>query len=321
MNYKELPKIELHCHLDGSLRHETILEMAKAMNIETDGKTFYVDVCESLDEYLEKFDIPIQVLQTEENLYRATYELFEDAAKENVKYLEVRFGPLLHLQKGLSLDQVFTSIIAGMQDAERDYEIHGNLILSFLRTMSKDEILSVLDIGSKYLGNGIVGVDLAASELKGFCRNFVKEMDYARSLGYHITIHAGETGFVENIIDAVEILGAERIGHGVALQDHPYMDVIKERDIHIESCPTSNVQTKAVKDLSQHPIVSFLDLSLSINTDNRQVSHTNMTKEIQRVFDYFNIDKQVYSHIYKKSVQHAFASDAIKDRLIALVIE
>lgn len=321
MNYLELSKVELHCHLDGSLRHDTIVEMANEMGIDTQGRTFHVNQCKNLDEYLEKFDIPIHVLQTKENLYRAIYELFEDASNEHVKYLEVRFGPLLHTHKGLSVDEVLMSLIEGMRAAEKQFDIHGNLILSFLRTMPKDQMINVLNAGAKYLNNGIVAVDLAASELKGFCHDFIDEIAYARELGYHVTIHAGETGYIENIVDAVELLKAERIGHGVALHKDSYQSTILNKGIHIEVCPTSNVQTKAVLSLSKHPIRNFLDLSLSINTDNRQVSNTNMTQEIEKVFNMFHLNYNDYKKIYFSSINASFASDEIKKILRDYMID
>ncbi|WP_413304019.1 adenosine deaminase [Bacillus sp. 1P10SD] len=326
MNFTTLPKIELHCHLDGSLRAETIIDIAKREGIslptmdrdEIQQELIAPLDCESLDEYLKRFALPNLVMQSQENLKRITFELFEDAAKENVKYMEVRFAPLLHTAQGLSVEEVIQSVIDGMREAEAQFDIYGNIILSCMRTMSAESAFEVVEKGKQFLGKGVVAIDLCASEEEGFCGDFVEPIALARKYGYRVTIHAGETGVGKNVLEAVEMLGAERIGHGVFIKDcAEAYDVVKEKQVVLEMCPTSNVQTKAVNQYSEHPIHDFHKdgIKVTVNTDNRTVSDTTMAKECSIVFDEFNMSEEDYKKIYLDSVEACFASEETKAKL------
>lgn len=326
MNLIDLPKIELHCHLDGSLRPETIIDIAKKEGIripsfvleEIEKEMIAPLECESLDEYLRRFALPNLVMQSKESLNRITFELFEDAAKENVKYMEVRFAPLLHTEGGLIVEEIIQSVIDGMKDAEEKYDITGNVILSCMRTMSVEKAFEVVEKGKQFLGKGVVAIDLCASEEEGFCERFIEPIALAREYGYRVTIHAGETGIGKNVLEAVELLGAERIGHGVFIKDcAEAYEVVKEQQIVLEMCPTSNVQTKAVQHYGEHPIYYFhkAGLKVTINTDNRTVSNTTMTNECGVVSKEFNICLEDYKQIYYNSVEAAFVDEETKGKL------
>ncbi|EGQ7999865.1 TPA: adenosine deaminase [Vibrio vulnificus] len=328
MNYFDLPKIDLHCHLDGSVRPQTIIDLADEQNLTLPSRDINVikemmvapETCPNLDEYLKRFELPGMVMQTAEALERISFELFEDAANENVKYLEVRFGPLLHQVKGLSLEEIMDSVVRGMKRAEAQYDIHGNYILSILRTMPKDQIKAVLEAGAKHLNDGIVAFDLAGSEVPGFCHEFVPYAQYAKELGYRITIHAGEQGAGQNVYDAISLLGAERVGHGIFIHNHPEAyQLVKGEEVALETCPSSNVQTKAVNSLSEHPIKAFYKdgIAVTINTDNRTVSNTTMTDEVRKVVEAFELTEAEYFDIYTISVNNAFTSDAVKQHLLS----
>ncbi|WP_047395281.1 adenosine deaminase [Cetobacterium sp. ZOR0034] len=326
MNLSKLPKIELHCHLDGSVRPETIIELSKIENvklpsydIETIRNIMVAPMeCTSLDEYLEKFQIPVAIMQSKESLERVTFELMEDSAKENIKYIEIRFAPLLHINKGLSVEEILESVVKGIKKAEEIYDIKGNLILSFLRHMSAETIYDVIEAGRRFLGNGVVAIDLCASEEKGFCERFIKPFELGREYGYKVTIHAGETGIGENVLDAVQMLHAERIGHGIHIKNcKAAYDIVKENGITLEMCPTSNVQTKAVENFENHPLLDFYKdgINVTINTDNRTVSNTTLTNEILVSKDNFNMDFEIYKNIYLTSVEAAFTTSEIKNKL------
>jgi adenosine deaminase len=328
MNFFRLPKIELHCHLDGSVRVETIIDIADKEGIKLpsfDEKELKNELiapleCDSLEEYLKRFSLPNLVMQSKESLKRITFELFEDAARENVKYLEVRFGPLLHTLKGLDVEEVIQSVIDGMREAESRYEIKGNIILSCLRSMSVESAFEVVEKGKKFLGNGVVAIDLCAVEEEGFCERFAEPIALAKEYGYRVTIHAGETGIGKNVLEAVELLGAERIGHGVFIQEcaEAYR-IVKERQVVLEMCPTSNVQTKAVQRYSEHPIYKFFKdgIKVTINTDNRTVSDTTMSNEIHLVDKEFNLSEADYRQIFLNSVEASFADKETKEWCIA----
>lgn len=326
MKYNDLPKIDLHCHLDGSVRPETIIDIARREGISIP----YYDVCnitkeltapkecKSLDEYLKMFVIPNLVMQSTESLRRITFELLCDCVKENVKYIEVRFAPLLHVNKGLSLSEVIESVLSGIKDAEARYDIKGNVILCCMRFMSKDKAFEVVQAGAKYISKGVVAIDLVGAEDEGFCKRFIEPIALARRYGYRVTIHAGETGIGKNVLDAVELLGAERIGHGVFIKDciEAY-NIIKDKKITLEMCITSNIQTKAIDVVGHHPINDFYNdgIKVTINTDNRTVSNTNMTKECEILFNEFNVKLDDYKQIYLNSVNAAFTDLDTKERL------
>ncbi|MBZ9634401.1 adenosine deaminase [Clostridium sp. FP1] len=326
MKFENLPKIELHCHLDGSVRPETIIDIAKQEGISIP----YYDIenikkevtapseCKSLDEYLKRFEIPNLVMQSKESLRRITFELLCDSAKENVKYIEVRFAPLLHITKGLTVEEVIESVISGVKDAEDKYDIKGNVILSCMRFMSIDRAFEVVEAGRKYISKSVVAIDLCGSEGEGFCEKFIEPIKLAREYGYRVTIHAGETGIGKNVMEAVELLGAERIGHGVFIKDciEAY-NIVKDKGITLEMCPTSNIQTKAVDSFKDHPFYDFYNdgVKVTVNTDNRTVSDTNMTVECDVLLREFNITFEEYKQIYLNSVDAAFTDLETKEWL------
>lgn len=330
MDIKNLPKIELHCHLDGSLRVETVIELARKENIilesydyEKVKKLLSVNEnCSSLDEYLEKFDLPNKVLQSKDNLRRAAYELLEDAAKENIKYIEVRFAPIFHIKDGLSLEEVIESVIYGIRDAEKKYGIKGNVIISCIRGLDLKHVFDSIEAGSRFIGEGVVAIDLAAEEREGFAHEYIEAMRFAKEKGFRITIHAGETGFGKNVRDAIMLLGAERIGHGVSIyNDKEAYKLVKENGVTLEMCPKSNIDTKAVANYNDHPIYKYYkdDIKINISTDNRMVSNINLNEETRNVFKTFNITLDEYKEIYINSVKAAFCNDETKRELLKFI--
>lgn len=319
----KLPKIELHCHLDGSVRPETIIDIAKKDNIEL--PSLEIDTikdmvrapldCTSLVEYLKRFDLPNKVMQTKESLRRITFELLEDASKENLKYMEIRFAPMLHTLNGLSISEVIESIIEGIEEAENTYEVKANLILSCMRTMTTEDAFLVVEEGKKYLNNKVVGIDLCGPENEGFCEDFKEPIDLARKYGYRVTIHAGEAASGMNVLEAVKILKAERIGHGVGIKDiKEAYEIVKENNIVLEMCPTSNVQTKAVNSYKDHPFYKFYKdgVKVTLNTDNRTVSNIDLTNEFNAIDKSFEMDREDYKNIYLDSVDATFANEETK---------
>ena len=330
MDIKSLPKIELHCHLDGSIRPESVIDIAKKDGIEL--PTYDLEKikeqmiapadCKDLEEYLTKFNLPGLVMQSKENLVRLTYELMEDAASENVKYIEIRFAPQLHTHRGLTVEEVISSVIQGIKTGEKDFSIKGNLILCCMRIFSVERAFEVVEKGREFIGRGVVGIDLCASENHGFCEEFQEPVKLAREYGYRITIHAGETGIGENVSSAIELLGAERIGHGVFIKDCPKAyEMVKKMGITLEMCPTSNVQTRAVGSFYDHPVYRFLKdrIRVTLNTDNRTVSDTSLVKEIDHIYKEFNMTYEEYKKIYHNGVKASFASEKIKEKLMKLM--
>ncbi|WP_319372261.1 adenosine deaminase [uncultured Ilyobacter sp.] len=330
MDIKSLPKIELHCHLDGSVRPQTVIDIAKNDGIEL--PTYDLDKikkqmvapmeCKDLKDYLTRFNLPGLVMQSKGNLIRVTSELMADAARENVKYIEIRFAPQLHTKEGLTIKEVISSVIVGMRIGEKKFGIRGNLILCCMRNFGVEKAFEVVENGREFLGMGVVGIDLCANEDAGFCEVFQEPIKLAKEYGYRITIHAGETGIGENVSDAVKLLGAERIGHGVFIKDciEAY-EIVKRQNIALEICPTSNVQTRAVGSFSEHPVYNFMKdgIRVTLNTDNRTVSSTNLEKEINIIHKEFGMTYEEYKIIYSNSVEASFASEVMKAELMKFI--
>lgn len=323
---KNLPKIDLHCHLDGSLRANTILDIALKNNIDLgipkdDRIDNYLKVsedCNSLIDYLEKFELPLKVLQTKDSLERCTFEVFEDAYREGIVYLELRFAPSLHT-KELDLVEIIEAVVRGMGNAKKTYPIDGNIILCCMKHESEDTAINVIESGKKFIGNGVVAIDLAGAEDEGFSHKFIKSMRLAKNYGYKLSIHAGEAASGKNVLEAIELLKADRIGHGIRTMDNnDALDIIKSKNILLEICPSSNVQTKNADSIEHHPIKYYVDngFSVSINTDNRTVSNTNITNEIELVSALLELDYERYKKIYVDTVNASFADENIKKKII-----
>lgn len=322
---KDIPKIELHCHLDGSVRAETMYELLNASN-KIKGESFEefkekVKVekeCKSLIEYLEKFEYPLLVMQNEENIERIAYELLEDLHKQNVKYVEIRFAPYLSMEKGLSFDQVVKSVINGMKRAKKDYGIMSNIILICMRHESLERSMSVVNLGEKYLGKGVVAVDLAGNEADFPPEIHQESFELAYKKGYNITVHAGETGNYENIIKSIQLLHAERIGHGIAaINDTKTMEIIKENNVFLEMCPISNLQTKAVEDIKAYPIKDFINrgINVTVNTDNVTVSNTSLEKEYKFLMNELDFNIEDIVKLIHTSIDATFLSKSEKINL------
>ncbi|HQC58989.1 MAG TPA: adenosine deaminase, partial [Candidatus Syntrophosphaera thermopropionivorans] len=222
---QKLPKTDLHVHLDGSVRINTIIDLAKKFNIQLPtmdpGELRKLIVCDentrSLEEYLRGFDIVNLVLQTKEGLYRAAYELAEDAANENVRYMEVRFSPILHTKKGLKMTEITQAVIDGLRQAEREFPIETGVIICGLRNMDPTTSIKLAELAVAFKNRGVVGFDLAGSEFNYPAKEHKEAFELSLKNNLNITIHAGEAYGPDSIHQAVHYCGAHRIGHGTRL--------------------------------------------------------------------------------------------------------
>lgn len=299
---ENMPKVVQHLHLDGSLRPETVKEwieemLGKKVDIEVVKKLLMVDKdCKDLNQYLEKFDTPMKVLQTAEHLERATFELYEDLANQNVVYAEVRFAPSKHLMGGLSYDEVVAAVIKGMNRAKEQYGIDGNIILCCMRgsgEQNKEENFETVETAKRFLGKGVGALDLAGAEAIFTTDNFEDVFKKAKEYNIPYTIHAGEADGPKSINNALDY-GAKRIGHGVrCIEDEKTMKRVKElgesEGLVLEVCPISNLQTQAVE--GKHPLEKIYryGIKTTINTDNNTVSSTNILDEYNWVLDNTNL--------------------------------
>jgi adenosine deaminase len=286
-----IPKTDLHCHLDGSLRLSTILELAEDQKLDLGvqnedqlAKLLHMGQnCKSLEQYLEAFSTTLAVMQTEEALYRTAYELGEDAAKENVRYMEVRYAPMLHTRKGLPLPAIVEAVLHGLKDAERDHGIRSGIIVCGIRNMSPTMSFRMAELAVAFKHAGVVAFDLAGAEEDYPAKKHVEAFHLILNNNVNCTLHAGEAYGPESIHQAIHYCGAHRIGHGCRLaEDGDLLNYVNDHRIALEVCPSSNVQTGAVPDLPAHPIRFFYDygLRVTLNTDNRLVTDTSVTKEL-----------------------------------------
>lgn len=315
--FRKLPKTDLHVHLDGSLRIETIWELAKKDKIDL-GVGSVEELREligpgkihaSLNEYLKGFEITLKVLQTRENLYRAAYELAEDCAKENVGYFEVRYSPILHTQKGLSLPVILEAVIDGLKAGQRDFGVMSGVIVCGMRNISPDISLRMAELAVAFKHRGVVGFDLAGAEYNYPARDHLGAFSLILSNNVNVTIHAGEAYGPDSIHQALHYCGAHRIGHGVRLrEDGDLLNYVNDHRIPLELCPSSNVQTGAVKNIGEHPVKFYLDLSLrvTLNTDNRLITNTSMTDEYYLIYKTFNLSGQNILDLIINGVKSAF---------------
>jgi adenosine deaminase len=289
--FQSLPKADLHVHLDGSLRLATIVDLAREDNVELPAydpaelrRIMHLgENCGSLAEYLKAFDVTLKVMQTESSLFRIAYELGEDAASENVRYMEVRYAPMLHTQRGLKLTRVIEAVLAGLKAARDKFGIESNVIVCGIRNVSPASSLEMAEIAVAYKGRGVVGFDLAGAEYDHPAKHHRAAFQLVRDNNINVTIHAGEAYGPESIAQAIHVCGAHRIGHGCRLrEDGDLLHYVNDHRIPLECCPSSNVQTGAVRDLSSHPLKLYFNLGLrvTVNTDNRLVTDTTVSKEL-----------------------------------------
>jgi adenosine deaminase len=289
--FQALPKAELHLHLDGSVRPKTVLELAKqnGVPLPSDDLNKLRDFLEandntaSLVEYITFFELPIAALQTIPALERATYELCEDLARDNVRYAEIRYGPWLHVQRGLSLTDVIRAVLRGWSQGRTAFGLEGGIMVTALRDMPPAQNLALAQVAGRFLSEGVIGFDLAGDEAGHPPILHEDAFRMARSLGLNITIHAGEAAGPESVRQAVS-MGAVRLGHGVrAQEDSEVVAMIKENGIQLDMAPTSNAHTKAVRRLQDHPLKRFYEqgLKVTISTDSRTVSDITLTREFQ----------------------------------------
>lgn len=306
MNIEQIPKIDLHCHLDGSLTR-AMMERHLGRALSQEMLTVSKD-CRSLTEYLEKFDLPLQCLQDEAGLEEGAYTFVEETARENMKYVEVRFAPMLSAHGCLSCDRVIEAVKKGMQRAKQEFGVRYGIIVCAMRNHSMEQNLEMLECARKYLGAGVCALDLAGDESAYPTESFRELFQEAKRIGMPFTIHSGETGSLENVREAFD-LGAKRIGHGIALkQDPELMKAYAAAGTGVEMCPTSNFQTKAVRSWEEYPLRQFVDagIKVSVNTDNRTVSGTTMTQELKKIYEQYGKDDDLIFTLLKNAAETAF---------------
>ena len=310
---KQAPKALLHDHLDGGLRPATVLDIAGQIGYDdlpahdVDGLAHFFKTAAhsgSLERYLEPFAHTVAVMQTPESLHRVAFECVEDLAADNVVYAEVRFAPELHIAGGLSLDAVVDAVLAGFVDGEKAAAAEGRpIVVRTLVTAMRHAARSreIAELAIRFRDKGVVGFDIAGAEAGHPPTRHLDAFEYMRNNNARFTIHAGEAFGLPSIHEALAFCGADRLGHGVRIVDditeNPdgtytlgrVANIVRDKRIPLEMCPSSNVQTGAAKSIAEHPfdLLARLRFRVTVNTDNRLMSDTTMTDEMARLVEAF----------------------------------
>ena len=327
---RALPKTDLHCHLDGSLRLPTLLDLAEKQQVRLPADTpeglakaiHMGETCASLEDYLVAFDVTLAVLQTEEALYRVAYELATDCATENVRYLEVRYSPVLHTREGLKPTAIVDAVLEGLRHAQRESGIKSNVIICGIRHMDPQTSVRLAELAVAYKGKGVVGFDLAGAEEGHPARQHREAVQLILDNNVNVTIHAGEAYGPDSIAQAVHKCGAHRIGHGVRLRENgDLLNYLNDHRIPLEMCPSSNVQTRSVADFASHPLKFYFDFGLrvTVNTDNRLITDTTVTKELLVIHREMNFTLEDLCTILVQGFKSAFLPFREKQDLLRTV--
>jgi adenosine deaminase len=326
---ERLPKTDLHVHLDGSLRAETLIELAREIDAplpSTDPATLrrYMRVSDarSLEDYLTRFEITLTVMQDADAIERIACELALDAAAENVWYMETRFCPALCTHRGLDSHQVVEAALRGLRQAEAQTGIRGGVIVCALRSLDPSHSLEMARLAVDFKNHGVVALDLAGREAGHPPSEHLEAFLFAAKANLAVTIHAGEAYGPPSIHEAVHLCGARRIGHGTRLLEDPdLLAYVNDFRIPLEICLTSNVQTRVAPDYATHPLARYLGdgLIVSLNTDNRLMSGTTVTNELWQAHTHLDLDWDRLVELTLMGFDSAFLPFAEKKAMIERV--
>ena len=310
---RKAPKALLHDHLDGGLRPATVIDIAGQIGYDglpaTDADALATwfrtqSHSGSLERYLEPFSHTVAVMQTPDSLYRVAYECVEDLAADSVVYAEVRFAPELHINRGLSFDEIVDSVLAGLAEGEKASAVAGRpIVVRLLVTAMRHAAVSreIAELAIRFRDKGVVGFDIAGAEAGNPPTRHLDAFEYMRDHNARFTIHAGEAFGLPSIHEAIAFCGADRLGHGVRIVDDIEVvegagvrlgrlaSILRDKRIPLELCPSSNVQTGAVKSIAEHPfdLLARSRFRVTVNTDNRLMSDTSMSLEMLRLVEAF----------------------------------
>jgi adenosine deaminase len=313
-----LPKAELHCHLDGSVRPQTLLDLAAERDVVLPGHSaaqlhdyMIVRDAADLEDYLSRFSVTLSVMQDAEALERIARELVVDAAHDGVRYIEIRYSPILNTQEGLSLDEAVEAPLRGIATGTFETGTVGRLIICAMRHLDPSVSSELARLAVAYRHHGVVGFDLAGGELGHPASRHVESFMYAHSHDLAVTVHAGEGDGADSVRQAVHLCGANRIGHATRLfEDQSLTQYVNDRRIPLEICLTSNVQTRVVQSYEAHPLRSYYQHGqvVVLNTDNRLMSGVTLTDEYAHAASLLGFTFRELAQVARNGFESAFAS-------------
>lgn len=324
---RRLPKAELHCHLDGSLRPRTVLELAHEQGVElpTHNLAQLTRLMQAgkrtrnLADYLRIFDITLSVMQQKDALYRTAYELVEDCADENVRHVEVRYSPILHRKKRLKFEDIVDPVIAGLRDAGVKYGVSTGVIICGIRSMSPKVSIQLAELAVAYKGRGVLAFDLAGQEKDYPAKAHREAFQLILKHNINSTVHGGEAFGAASIAQAIHHCGAHRIGHGTRLhEDQDLLRYVRDHRIPLEMCLSSNLQTRAVRSIQDHPCGDYFrqGLRVTLNTDNRLMSATTVSEELHLAAKAFKFSPYEVKRLVINGFKSAFLPYPQKARML-----
>jgi adenosine deaminase len=322
-SFASLPKVELHLHLDCSLSYDCVRQLSPSITIDAYNESFIAPPkCTDLADYITRAIRGFELMQTKEQLRIVTLDLFKQLKKDNVVYAEFRFAPLQHTMNGLTPTEVVEVVNAATEDGIKEYGIDAGIILCTLRHYSERQSMETVELVKKFIGTHVVGFDIAADEAGFPIDNHIKAFEYANQNEIKCTAHAGEAKGAESVWETLKNFKPLRIGHGVrSIEDNNLLKYLKENDIHLEVCPTSNIQTNVVDKIENHPIHKIYQygVSMSVNTDARTISNVTLSSEYQLMNQVFQWDLARLKKCNLEAIKHAFISDKVKKKVIDLI--
>lgn len=325
MDFQMMPKVELHLHLDCSLSYEVVKKIKPDISPKVYQRDFIAGVkCTSLVDYLKCAVSGIELMQTHDQLRWVTLDLFDQLQQDGVVYAEIRFAPLQHLEQGLEAREVVQIVDAAMAEAQVNTGIKAGLILCTLRHFSRDQSMETIHLVEQFAGTNVVGFDIAADEAGFPIDAHVDAFVYARKKGIHCTAHAGEACGPGSVWETLENFLPSRLGHGVrSIEDPSLVQHLVRHKIHLEVCPTSNVQTNICEDVCSHPIDQLYDagIELSVNTDGRTISNISLTQEYMQLHRCFHWDANKFKQCNLFAIDAAFTTDEVKREIRDLIIQ
>ena len=325
MDLTALPKIELHLHLDCSLSYDVVQKLDPAISREEYERAFKApENCHNLAEYISCSINAIELMQNEESLRLVVEDLFAQLQADNVIYAELRFAPLEHTQQDLSAEQVVKTVAEATDQQVAQTGIEAGVILCTLRHYSESQSMQTVELVEQFKGSRVVGFDIAADEAGYPIDNHVSAFEYANEKNLNCTAHAGEACGADSVRETLNKLAPARIGHGVrSTEDPELIDRLKEEDIHLEVCPTSNIQTNVFETITDHNVNAIFDagISMSINTDGRTISDVSLGREYETLVKVFDWDRQKLLKTNLEAIAHAFTSQKVKVELRDQIME
>lgn len=325
MDYKKQPKVELHLHLDCSLSYEVVKQLKPSVTFEEYKESFIAPAkCTDLVDYIKRAIKGFELMQTKEQLRLVTLDLFRQLNDDNVVYAEIRFAPLLHIMHGLTPTEVVETVNEATEEGIKMYGIEARIILCTLRHYSEEQSMETVELVKKFKGTHIVGFDIAADEAGFPIDNHIKAFRFAKENGIHCTAHAGEAKGPESVWETLKHFHPTRIGHGVrSTEDPALLDFLKEQNIHLEVCPTSNIQTNIYDTIEHHEINKIFNsgVSMSVNTDSKTISNITLSGEYQLLEKTFQWNSSHFKKCNLEAIDHSFANEDVKTKIRNIIEE